>query len=157
MLFNTYCFNLFKSSCCFFLLLLLCSTLLSHRIKPLSNTVFVTLTQFMGSDAQRIVGYIDLTKVTPFISLADPILKKDQKKNCQATSYFYCEIFYIEETKGRRYATRTICLEKWLLMWFFLKVHFRLSSLSVSIYTFCVYIFHKRQKVKGTFKMLKDF
>lgn len=106
LLFKTHCFNLFKGSGCFFLLLFLCSILLSHRSKPLSNAVFVTLTQFMGSDTQWIVGNIDLAKVAPFISLAYPILKRTKRLVKQLAS-FTVQIVYIEESKTTRYATRT--------------------------------------------------
>lgn len=79
---NTHSFDLLNGMGCFFLSLFLGSALFSHRIKPLGNTILVTLTKLMISNAGWIVRYVDFAEVTPFVALANPILeiKEETKK-----------------------------------------------------------------------------
>lgn len=62
------------------LFLFFCLTLLLHRRQPIGDIVLVALTKFMCPDAEGIVRYINLTEVTPFVSLAHPILQQERQR-----------------------------------------------------------------------------
>lgn len=72
-----YRFNLFKGTSSFLLFFVLGSFFLSHGCNLLGNSIFVTLTKLMVSNAGRIVGYKDFAEITPFVTLTNPVLKRE--------------------------------------------------------------------------------
>lgn len=74
---HTYHFNLFEGSSCLLLLLLLGKILFPHVSKFLAYIFSMTCTKLMVSNAGRIVCYVDFAEVTPFVTLANPILRKE--------------------------------------------------------------------------------
>lgn len=75
----TYCFNLFEGTGCLLMLLLFGSILFPHISKLLLYIFLMTLTKLMVSNAGRIVRYVDFAKITPFVTLANPILQGEKK------------------------------------------------------------------------------
>lgn len=80
--FDTHYFDLLKESRGFFFFLVLSSLLFSHIGKPLRHIIFVPLTELMIPNASRIIWQVDLAEVTPFVTLANPVLQQtDNPKN----------------------------------------------------------------------------